>query len=405
MELAREQFKREPAFIELDQTRGQIVFIGDTHGDVETSREIFDKFPTDRHTLVFLGDYVDREKPYIDSIYNILFLLHMKNVKPERVFLLKGDHEQAPYWPHPDFVQGLLAFLTKNGAFDRTEAILKEPIMRVLELLKKNPGRLPAYKDLLQKFRAVFDEMPVMVRTRNGIVAAHAGLPQLINNRELTRLNGLSQEEYDVLESLGHPAFIRIMTWRPDRIKEFLALKVRSKDPRDSGMLREFKDLYLSEDKRKYVLDDNTIERLQALGMAGIQKIQRLDKARLGAVYAAGPRELERLQVAKLEELRRLIKGDSRINDMVWRYIKGPGVPLTEAELDVFLKLTDSEVLVRGHDSDFIVWGYYDKYDNKCITVHTTRDDRYRSIAIADLAKDVKTTGPEQSRNPKFVRL
>ncbi|MCJ7571192.1 MAG: metallophosphoesterase, partial [Candidatus Thermoplasmatota archaeon] len=49
--------EEEKAFIELD---GKVVFIGDTHGDFNTTKAIVKKFFEYDH-LVFLGDYIDRE--------------------------------------------------------------------------------------------------------------------------------------------------------------------------------------------------------------------------------------------------------------------------------------------------------------------------------------------------------
>jgi protein phosphatase len=36
------------------------VFVGDTHGDLESTMRVFNSFDPRQYTLIFLGDYVDR---------------------------------------------------------------------------------------------------------------------------------------------------------------------------------------------------------------------------------------------------------------------------------------------------------------------------------------------------------
>ncbi len=92
----------EPAFLKL---KGKIMVAGDTHGDVVVSKEIVKKFFDEKFDyLVFLGDYVDRAPPDVgSSLPNIDFLLEMKLEYPEKIFLLKGNHEAnyaIPCFPH-----------------------------------------------------------------------------------------------------------------------------------------------------------------------------------------------------------------------------------------------------------------------------------------------------------------
>jgi predicted MPP superfamily phosphohydrolase len=111
---------------------GKAVFIGDTHGDFDATEAVFREYFKPGHTLVFLGDYVDRGP---DSKTNIEFLLEKKLQAPEQVFLLAGNHEghclvpfsPADFWeslaPHEyksfsDLLQFLpFAAITDNGIF------------------------------------------------------------------------------------------------------------------------------------------------------------------------------------------------------------------------------------------------------------------------------------------------
>ncbi|HEC80878.1 MAG TPA: hypothetical protein ENI42_00415, partial [Thermoplasmatales archaeon] len=83
-------FRKEKALCELNGKT--IVFVGDTHGDFETTKAVIKRFFDTDH-LVFLGDYIDREPIRWGAIYNIIYLLFLKQRYPEKIILLKGNHE------------------------------------------------------------------------------------------------------------------------------------------------------------------------------------------------------------------------------------------------------------------------------------------------------------------------
>ncbi len=66
---------------------GDILVVGDTHGDIHTSLAVA---RMDWDKLVFLGDYVDRG-PY--QLENLAFLLALELTYPEKVYLVRGNHE------------------------------------------------------------------------------------------------------------------------------------------------------------------------------------------------------------------------------------------------------------------------------------------------------------------------
>ncbi|MEW5759847.1 MAG: metallophosphoesterase [Candidatus Thermoplasmatota archaeon] len=68
---------------------GNFIVVGDTHGDFETSKKIFELYRNEKKFL-FLGDYVDRGEKQIE---NIDYLLSMKIQYPDKLFLLRGNHE------------------------------------------------------------------------------------------------------------------------------------------------------------------------------------------------------------------------------------------------------------------------------------------------------------------------
>jgi hypothetical protein len=68
----------------------RIVFVGDTHGDIEGTERVLSRFREPKTTLVFLGDTVDRG-PH--SRQNLEHILRAKLETPEAVYLLMGNHE------------------------------------------------------------------------------------------------------------------------------------------------------------------------------------------------------------------------------------------------------------------------------------------------------------------------
>jgi len=152
--------REEPAFINIGQTDGEVTFVGDTHGDFLVTKFIVRRFleEHDKRYLIFLGDYIDREPEPEGSLYNLIYLCLLKINFPQKVFLLKGNHE-AHYsiYCHPyEFDRELIDIFGSFGVKIHNSAV------------------------------EVFKEMPLMIKTQNGIIASHAGFPlhgQIINHK------------------------------------------------------------------------------------------------------------------------------------------------------------------------------------------------------------------------------
>lgn len=156
--------EQERAFIELD---GTVVFVGDTHGDFNTTKAIVKRF-FDYDYLVFLGDYIDREPVKWGSILNITYLLIMKCCFPEKIVLLKGNHECNYLIPcHP-------------YEFER-------------EIIQRFGS-----SDLHERFVEVFSLMPLMILS-NKIFAAHGGI---LKGADLKLLKKIDKNDAAALEFL-----------------------------------------------------------------------------------------------------------------------------------------------------------------------------------------------------------
>jgi predicted phosphodiesterase len=142
-------FEKEPRLIRLP-SQGKVVFVGDTHGDLDASQEVIHRYLEKPYRIVLLGDYVDRGDR---SEENIHFLLRQKREHPDEIFLLAGNHEgqhvkgfyPANFWNH----------LSANE--------------------KETYGHL-------------FSKFPIAATSQNGILAVHGGLPDLRSLEEIDQI-------------------------------------------------------------------------------------------------------------------------------------------------------------------------------------------------------------------------
>ena len=151
---ANDLLKEEPNYQSLKSDR-PIVVIGDTHGDVKTTKKVVEKY-LKTHTLVFLGDYVDRAPEHQGSIKNVSYILHNKINNPEKIVMLRGNHEFEAVFQRYGF--GLELYPLDD---DRT---------------------------LLGNFKEVFSNLPYVATTENGVLALHGGIPDISSVDELVSL-------------------------------------------------------------------------------------------------------------------------------------------------------------------------------------------------------------------------
>lgn len=148
--LVREVLREEPPFLILTASKGEAIFIGDTHGDFSVTKYIAKKFLTKSDSyLIFLGDYIDREPEPEGALYNIVYLCLLKISFPNRIYLLKGNHE-AHY-----------SVFCYPYEFDR---VLVDIFGRYATKIHNSATEL-------------FKELPLMLKTENGIIASHSGFP------------------------------------------------------------------------------------------------------------------------------------------------------------------------------------------------------------------------------------
>lgn len=156
----RRILEEEPPVLRLDCERTLVV--GDLHGDLESclnALSLGEKLDT---KTVFLGDYVDRGS-YQISVINLL--LQEKKNNPDKIFLLRGNHET-------------LLMNTSYGFLDQLIRIFRKEYDRVYDAYLK-----------------VFSEMPLAGIVNNRIMLVHGGLAKGVGKIEELEEAGKGGEE------------------------------------------------------------------------------------------------------------------------------------------------------------------------------------------------------------------
>ena len=86
--------------------KGRFVFVGDTHGDLDASKNVIKKYLDGNTIICPLGDYPDRG---YDSKGNVDYIISLKEKYPKNFFPLQGNHENYRTFPFDsaDFWEGL----------------------------------------------------------------------------------------------------------------------------------------------------------------------------------------------------------------------------------------------------------------------------------------------------------
>lgn len=141
--------------IEIRQAK-KIVFVGDTHGDLEISQKVIKEYLKSGNKIIFLGDYVDRGS---FSKENLDYLLEQKLKYPKQIYLLQGNHEG----------HHILEF----SPADFWESLSQEEYERYCSIVEKLP----------------------LVVVAKDIIALHGALPDVKNLKEINKIK-LGSEQW-----------------------------------------------------------------------------------------------------------------------------------------------------------------------------------------------------------------
>jgi predicted phosphodiesterase len=139
-------------------SEGKVVFVGDTHGDLDATEKVIHQYLKKPYRIVFLGDYVDRGD-YSEE--NIHYLLNLKLEHPEEIFLLAGNHEGY----------------------------------QVKEFYPANFWDSLSKKER-EAYGILFSKFPLCVTSQNGILGLHGALPELKSFEEMNQI-GLGDANWD----------------------------------------------------------------------------------------------------------------------------------------------------------------------------------------------------------------
>ncbi|MBC7081703.1 MAG: serine/threonine protein phosphatase [Thermoplasmatales archaeon] len=194
LEKAREIMAEEPALLRLHD---KIMVAGDTHGDVVVAREIVKRFYEEKFDfLVFLGDYVDRRPPDVSASENIDFLLGEKCRNPDKIFLLKGNHEAnyaIPCYPN-DFE---IEMGEKYGEY--VKVFREMPIAGLLNNVFVSHGGIIKGKEIERLSKNDFDDIEALTWSDPEIANIYRGAGITYDENDLN----------DFLEKINARAFIR----------------------------------------------------------------------------------------------------------------------------------------------------------------------------------------------------
>ncbi len=167
---------RTTATVRLRPGKRALVF-GDTHSDWPTVQMLAGRVlgpgRDDLDLLVGTGDYVDRATPELPfgSVVNALLLLSLELSEPERVLLLRGNHE--------------------------TQRTI--PILRA-EVVDEANDVWGAGTGVGRRLERAFDRMPLAAETESGAYLAHAGFPR--DRGKAGWKGALAHESVKVLEEV-----------------------------------------------------------------------------------------------------------------------------------------------------------------------------------------------------------
>lgn len=208
MENVLEILSKEPKLIEIKEAE-KIIFVGDTHGDLEVSQKVIKDYLKEANKIVFLGDYVDRGS---HSKRNLDFLLETKIKNQERIYLFQGNHEG--------------------------HKVLRFSPAEFWESLAENEYQI--YTSLCQ-------QLPLVV-VANDFIALHGALPDVESLEEINKITLGSDQWFqiawgDFVEQSGEYLGIDPFTGRPKFGQDYFLklmsrfgkkILIRSHDPNAS---------------------------------------------------------------------------------------------------------------------------------------------------------------------------
>lgn len=154
---AIQNFKRFPNVItqtQQDPKFRSLLICGDTRGELHSTLKCVTPFLEGKvESMIFLGDYIDDG---ITSILNLAYLLSLSLAFPDRIVLLRGNHEDLDYNAMYGFGEALKQLFPKSSDYD----------------------------SITSHLRLLYDHLPLAVITPQKSFCVHGGIPKNVDSLE-----------------------------------------------------------------------------------------------------------------------------------------------------------------------------------------------------------------------------
>ncbi len=197
-DLARNHLNDLPNLMVLSDIFEDVLIVGDTHGFLESTLRIIQSFLNEKvESLLFLGDYVDRGP---NSLVNFVLILALMLAWPNRVALLRGNHESIEMNSVYGFKKELLSYYSSIEEYKKIEVML----------------------DL------IYEHLSLMAITPKRSIGLHAGIPNGI--KSVKELKIIPKPHSYLLFKISNPDM---------RIKMYKVLEqIQWNDPREHQLTR-----------------------------------------------------------------------------------------------------------------------------------------------------------------------
>ena len=125
-----------------------VLIVGDTHGESVSTLRIIQAFLDEKvESMIFLGDYITEGDPA--EFTNLMLLFALTFVWPDRILMLRGNHEDI-------------------------KLMLKQSLLKTLKKYFKKKDAVETVMNQIGKF---YDQLPLVAITDNKSICMHGGLP------------------------------------------------------------------------------------------------------------------------------------------------------------------------------------------------------------------------------------
>ena len=243
-----------PNVVRLDKEKGffnDVIIVSDIHGSFESLSKIIKPFLEEKvKSMIFLGDYVDRGE---HSIEVLVLLLILTITWPDRVLLLRGNHEEL----RVNRAFGFYYDLRDYFQFEKKE-IKNLPENKILKKIGEYSNTLLtnvydsasefAQKRLFKNIEQIYNHLSIAAITPQKSFCVHAGIP-----REEIMLEEIDEipKPHNILADFKHLKIFRALLWNDPTEKE-----------RDEDEVSYHDAEYFTEDQLAVFLQNNSLKRM-----------------------------------------------------------------------------------------------------------------------------------------------